>query len=76
MGGTICTLSHPVNYDSSMTLEENIQRLRDEITPLFSDIVKSTIVKKKLEKIWKHFWTRNYLGVHLETNKNHLFNFH
>ena len=44
-GRTICTLSHPVNYDSSTTLEENIQRLRDEITPLFSDIVKITIVK-------------------------------
>jgi len=45
LGETICTLSHPVNYDISITLEENIQRLRDEITPLFSDIVKSTIVK-------------------------------
>ena len=45
LGRTICTLSYPVNYDISKTLEENIQRLRDEITPLFSDIVKNTIIK-------------------------------
>ena len=36
LGGTINTLSHPVNYKYSKTLEENVQRLRDEITPLFS----------------------------------------
>ena len=44
-GGTIDTISHPVNYNKTNTLEENIQRLREEITPLFSDIVKSTIKK-------------------------------
>ena len=49
VGGTISTISHPVNYNKSNTLEENIQRLREEITPLFTDIVKNTI-KKHVDK--------------------------
>ena len=44
-GGIISTLSHPVNYHKSNTLDENIQRLRDEITPLFSLLMKNTIIK-------------------------------
>lgn len=37
-GDTISSLTHPVNYDSNYSMDENIQRLRDEITPLFSKI--------------------------------------
>ena len=44
-GRTISTISHPVNYHKSNTLDENIQRLRDEITPLFSLLMKNTIIK-------------------------------
>lgn len=44
-GGVIDAISHPVNYNKSKSFEENIQRLREEITPLFSDIVKNTIKK-------------------------------
>jgi len=46
-GGTISTMSHPVNYDNNSSLEENFQRLRDEITPLFSKLTFQTL--KKLE---------------------------
>ena len=38
-GKTITKISYPVNYDSSFNMDENIQRLRDEITPLFSKIM-------------------------------------
>lgn len=41
-GKTIYSLSHPVNYDDKNSLENNIQRLRDEITPLFSKIMFKT----------------------------------
>jgi len=41
-GKTITRISHPVNYDSSFSIDENIQRLRDEITPLFSKIMFKT----------------------------------
>lgn len=41
-GDTIISLSHPVNYDHSTSLEDNIQRLRDEITPLFSKLMFKT----------------------------------
>ena len=41
-GKTITRMSHPVNYDSSFSIDENIQRLRDEITPLFSKIMFKT----------------------------------
>ncbi len=41
-GKTITSISHPVNYNSSFSMDENIQRLRDEITPLFSKIMFKT----------------------------------
>ncbi len=44
-GKTISTISHPVNYHKSNTLDENIQRLRDEITPFFFLLMKNTIIK-------------------------------
>lgn len=37
-GKTITTISHPVHYDPRFSLEENIQKLRDEITSLFSKL--------------------------------------
>ena len=46
-GGTITSVSHPINYDKNSNLEENVQRLRDEITPLFSKLALITL--KKLE---------------------------
>lgn len=46
-GSTITSVSHPVNYDKNSNLEENVQRLRDEITPLFSKLALITL--KKLE---------------------------
>jgi len=41
-GNTITTISHPVNFDPHVTLEDNVQRLRDEITPLFSKLTFQT----------------------------------
>ena len=41
-GKTITKISYPVNYDSSFNMDENIQRLRDEIIPLFSEIMFNT----------------------------------
>jgi methionyl-tRNA formyltransferase len=41
-GDTIATISHPTNYNPNNTFEENIQRLRDEITPLFSQLMFKT----------------------------------
>lgn len=38
-GQVIATLSHSVNYDQKFSLDENIQRLRDEITPLISPLM-------------------------------------
>jgi methionyl-tRNA formyltransferase len=46
-GNTINTISHHVEYNKINSLEENIQKLREEITPLFSKIVKGTIEKYK-----------------------------
>jgi len=42
-GNIISTISHPVQYEKNSSLEENIQRLRDEITPLFSKLAIQTI---------------------------------
>lgn len=47
-GDVFNEIRHSVDYDVSKTLDENIQRLRDEITPLFPKIVIDTI--KKFEK--------------------------
>lgn len=44
-GGVINSFSHPVNYNSLKSQEENIQRLRKEIIDIFSHVVKSTINK-------------------------------
>lgn len=41
-GDTIASLSHPVNYDDSTDFGANVQRLRDEITPLFSSLMFKT----------------------------------
>ena len=41
-GDVICTRSHPINYNPQQSLEENIQRLLDEITPFFSELVFKT----------------------------------
>jgi methionyl-tRNA formyltransferase len=41
-GNVICTRSHPVNYNPQQSLDENIQRLRDEITPFFPELVFKT----------------------------------
>ncbi|MBR73438.1 MAG: methionyl-tRNA formyltransferase [Dehalococcoidaceae bacterium] len=37
-GETITSITHPINYDSQMTLDENILRLRNEITKYFSKL--------------------------------------
>jgi len=47
-GDVIESITHPVNYEKSSTKEKNIQRLRNEITPLFSKLVDKTI--NKLER--------------------------
>ena len=41
-GKVICFTSYPVNYDQNSTMEENIHRLRNEITPLFSRLIFKT----------------------------------
>ena len=38
-GAVIAKVSHPVNYNNNLSLEENVNRLRKEITPLFSSLV-------------------------------------
>ncbi len=42
-GNVICTKLHTINYNLNQSLEENIQRLRDEITPFFSELVFKTL---------------------------------
>ncbi len=44
-GSVICFQKHPVNFNKNESLERNIQRLRDEITPLFSKLVILTLEK-------------------------------
>lgn len=39
------TTTHLVNYDHSLSLDENIQKIRDEITPKFSELVFRTLSK-------------------------------
>ncbi len=48
-GKVITEFSHPTNYDLNISFEENIQRLRNEITPLFSKIAFKSM--KLLEKL-------------------------
>lgn len=42
-GKTISSISHQVNYNTNQSLEENIQRLREEITPLFPILAFKTL---------------------------------
>ena len=42
-GSTLTSIIHPVNYDPNLSLEDNIQKIRDDITPLFSIIVHQTV---------------------------------
>jgi methionyl-tRNA formyltransferase len=42
-GDTISSISHPINYDANQSLEKNIQRLREEITPLFPILTFKTL---------------------------------
>jgi len=52
-GGTILSLNHPVNYENNCNQEDNIQRLRDEITSLFSKLAFQTmdILDEKIKKV-------------------------
>ena len=50
VGESILIESHPVNYDKNTTLYDNVQRLRDEITPLFGLLVEKTLIH--LEKYY------------------------
>lgn len=54
-GSTITSIVHPVNYDSNLSLEGNIQKIRDDITPLFSIITDKTfkILEKTNSKLFK-----------------------
>lgn len=48
-GEIICKATHPTNFNSSMTLAENVERLKEEITPYFPQLtIKSleTLLKK------------------------------
>lgn len=44
-GSTIDVEIHPVNYNNDFNLEDNIKRVRDEITPLFSKLMLKVIEK-------------------------------
>lgn len=39
------TIIHSVNYDRSMSFDDNIQKIRDEITPKFSELAFKTLSK-------------------------------
>ena len=43
MGQVLNTMTYPVNYNSEKTFDENIQRLRNEITPLFPKLAVQTL---------------------------------
>jgi methionyl-tRNA formyltransferase len=44
-GEVLATISHKVNYNSQLSLDDNIQKIRDEITPKFSDLLFITFSK-------------------------------
>jgi methionyl-tRNA formyltransferase len=48
-GGVIEEETHLVNFEQKKTLENNIQRLRDEITPLFPSLVFKTLKKFEID---------------------------
>lgn len=39
------TISHPITYNNSISLIDNVQKIRDEITPKFSDLTFKTLLK-------------------------------
>ncbi|EPA05235.1 formyltransferase family protein [Candidatus Nitrosarchaeum limnium] len=39
------TISHPITYDNSISIIDNIQKIRDEITPKFSILAFKTLLK-------------------------------
>lgn len=42
-GSVITSIIHSINYDQNLSLESNIQKIRDDITPLFSIIADKTL---------------------------------
>jgi methionyl-tRNA formyltransferase len=44
-GEVLATISHKVNYNSKLSLDNNIQKIRDEITPKFSELLFTTFSK-------------------------------
>ena len=44
-GEVLATISHKVNYNSKLSLDDNIQKIRDEITPKFSELLFITFSK-------------------------------
>ncbi len=42
-GLTLTSITHPINYNSNSSLEDNIQKIRDDLTPLFSIITHQTL---------------------------------
>lgn len=42
-GSVITSITHPINYDSKLSLESNIQKIRDDIIPLFSIVTDKTL---------------------------------
>jgi len=51
MGEVINKMKYPVNYNSNETLDENVQRLRDEITSLFPKLIIQTLEKEESKKV-------------------------
>jgi hypothetical protein len=49
MGQVLNTMTYPVNYNSKKTFDENIQRLRNEITPLFPKLIVQTLEKFEIK---------------------------
>jgi len=42
-GKVICKATHPTNYESNKTLEENVERLKNEITPYFPKLTMKSL---------------------------------
>lgn len=42
-GSTLNSLSFPIQYDETISVEENIQKIRENITPLFSKLFFNTL---------------------------------
>ena len=39
------TITHPVDYDKLISFQDNVQKIRNEITPKFSELVLKTLSK-------------------------------